>query len=104
MVGHGLVVDELLKANATVDIERDDGGTPLLFAAQFGHAEIVTKLLEAGADKDHVAKNGATAIKLAAQERRFEVVKRLQVAGADGTLGMGKAVDINELFSDRPLR
>merc|ERR1712039_152621 len=100
--GHGLAVEELLRFNASVNVTRnEDGGTPLMFASMFGHFRIVEKLLEAGADKDYVAENGGTAIKFAAQNRQYEVVKRLQIAGASGTKGMGKAVDINDLFKAR---
>lgn len=47
--GHGEVVQRLVYAHATLDLEDDAGYTALQLAAMNGHAEVVQVLVSGGA-------------------------------------------------------
>ena len=67
-MGHLTIVRELVAAGASVDqAAEEDGGTPLIMAAQDGHLEVVHALVEAGASRQpgerqcgHAAHQGAS--------------------------------------------
>ncbi|CAC5371894.1 unnamed protein product [Mytilus coruscus] len=49
-LGHLQIVECLLKYNASVNLTKEDGTTPLLYACKLGHDSIVRLLLDKGAD------------------------------------------------------
>ena len=67
---------------ADKDKARDDGVTPLYFAAQQGHMAVVQCLTEQGADIDKAANNGRTPLGAALMMGHHEVAAYLRAAGA----------------------
>jgi len=45
-----MIVQELINANANLDIQDEDGWTALMYASRSGYYEVVKVLLDAGAD------------------------------------------------------
>lgn len=58
--GEAGIVDILADAGANVDVQGEDGATPLLVAAFFGRADVVQTLLDHGADKSLRNNDGTT--------------------------------------------
>jgi ankyrin repeat protein len=77
------IVYHLIEAEADVDLEAQNGFTPLTAAAQRGHEGVVRKLISAGADIDLSDQNGFTPLTAAAKNRHTDVVKQLIVAKAN---------------------
>ena len=44
--GHGSIVDSLIQAGASVDVQSNNGNTALILASDSGHGSIVDSLLE----------------------------------------------------------
>lgn len=81
--GHVGVVDTLLEANATVNVNEHAGGTPLWIAAANGHADVVRSLISAGADIDLARpSHGDTPLHVAASEGHVPAVFVLLGGGA----------------------
>lgn len=81
--GHDVIVDELIKANADLNIQGQNGNnTALLWAAYRGHDSIVDKLIKAGADLDIQNEYGYNALMMAASQGREAVVHKLIKANA----------------------
>jgi ankyrin repeat protein len=76
MYGKEATVAECIKLGAQVDLENNNGVTPLMAAARDGYTSIVKMLLEAGADCYQVDEFGRTADSVA-EEKGFEEVRRL---------------------------
>ena len=79
----GDVVGALLREGADVDVQMDNGATPLMIASETGKPGIVSVLLDAGADPNAKAKNGVTSLHMAARLPKSDVVDALLDAGAD---------------------
>ena len=77
------VVSALLAAEADVNQARDDGETPLCYAALRGHLPVVSALLEAKADVNQARDDGATPLLIAAGDGHLPVVSALLDAKAD---------------------
>ncbi|CAM9423306.1 unnamed protein product [Choristocarpus tenellus] len=73
----------LIAANADVNIDSNNGSTPLIQASHFGHAEVVKILVRANALVDKANNKGTTALMRATQEGNEKVVQILIKAGAD---------------------
>jgi ankyrin repeat protein len=58
--GHTDVVKLLLDRGAKIDLQRSDGATALIVAAQNGHEEVIKILLERGADRGIKDNTGKT--------------------------------------------
>jgi ankyrin repeat protein len=83
------MVQELIRAGATLDLQDEDGETALHGAATNDHIEILQELIRAGATLDLQDEGGKTALMYAAKyksvEMRFnhlEIVQELICAGA----------------------
>lgn len=63
--GHELVVAELLRFGANVDLQDKNGWTPLMWAANNNHLAIVKQLISAGADKQIKTTTGSSVLDLA---------------------------------------
>lgn len=75
--GSYIIVDQLLRAGAGVDVTDDAGGTPLIAAAAQGRLEIVQRLLAAGADPRKPNAQGVAAYAAALARKHSLVAKRL---------------------------
>jgi ankyrin repeat protein len=75
----------LMRAGASTDGSKEDGYTPLMFAAQYCRPEVVKALLDEGVPVDARDKQGATALILAVRSSRYwpDAIKVLLKAGAD---------------------
>lgn len=60
------IVQELIRAGATVDLAIEDGTNPLLLAAENGYPEIVRCLVESGANLSVTHGGGESAVSKAA--------------------------------------
>lgn len=69
------IVETLIKAGAKVNVEDEDGFTPLHYAAHSGSLEIVQKLVETGSLVDHQNKYGRTALHMACTKGWIKIVK-----------------------------
>jgi len=65
------VVEELLKANASVILTGNKGFTALSLAAVRGNANIVKQLLDHGADANEPTSTGQTPLQLAQEQRGY---------------------------------
>jgi ankyrin repeat protein len=77
-----MIVMELIKAGADVNLARHDGATPLLMAAQNGHEGCAAVLIHAGADVHRRSEMGNTPIGLAIDNKHEKIVKLLRQLGA----------------------
>lgn len=66
-LGHHVVVEELLRAGAAVDVADKYGMTPLRVAAAEGHEDVVEQLLRAGVAVNAADKKGPSPLHAAAQ-------------------------------------
>ncbi|UYV68447.1 hypothetical protein LAZ67_5004353 [Cordylochernes scorpioides] len=66
-----------------VDLQSEDGSTPLHIAAMKGNIDIISDLLDAGADIDAKRKNGETTIYIAIKKGNLELFELLLEAGAN---------------------
>lgn len=73
----------LVGKGAKVEVENNQGETPLTLATQMGWTEGVTKLLSLRADVNQGNKRGETPLILAVQKRDLAMVKLLLARGAD---------------------
>ena len=84
--GHLVVVRELLKRGASVDLQTGAGFSALMAAAGFGHHAIVLLLLQHSADPNHQSNNGQAALMVAAGAGQLACVQTLLRAKADPEL------------------
>ena len=77
------VVNELIAANADVNIPDGDQTTPLMLASSNGQVDIVLALLTAGADVNRVNNTGCGALEKAVEREHVEIVKLLLAHGAN---------------------
>ena len=77
-----MIVMELIKAGADVNLARDDGTTPLHMAAQYGYEGCAAVLIQAGADVHRRTDMGTTPIKLAIDNKHEKIAKLLRQLGA----------------------
>ena len=75
-------VASLLAGGADVNTARDDGSTPLIWAALRDAEQIVAVLLEAGADPNAADENGETALLFACGNGSLAIARMLLDAGA----------------------
>jgi ankyrin repeat protein len=80
-LGHGRVVELLLRKGAAADI-LCEGSTPLCVAAIEGHAQVIRVLTDGGAQIDLVDGNGATPLLLACTHGHVGAANVLLEAGA----------------------
>jgi len=59
-----------------INIEDENGTTPLYFACEEGHIEVVKYLVKQGANINKRNNDGITPLSIACQERHIEVVKK----------------------------
>jgi len=77
-----MIVMELIKAGADVNLARDDGTTPLHMAARYGYEGCAAVLIHAGADVHRRTNTGTTPIKLAIDNEHEKIAKLLRQLGA----------------------
>ena len=87
VLGNVSTVMKLVGAGAAVDLEDQDGRSPLGLASGQGHCLVVTELLIAGAEVDHRdTMSHRTALMEAAMEGHEDIVKELLRCGASRSL------------------
>jgi ankyrin repeat protein len=85
--GHTTVVQELLKAHASIDAQSGKHlMTALMFAAAWGKIDVVRILLDEGANVDAQNIDGWTALMFASRRGFLDIVHILLDAGADVAL------------------
>jgi len=91
--GHTAVVYALVSAGADVNLQCNDGSSPLTVASQEGHIDWVRLLIEHGAEVDTRDDEGATPLYMAAMNGRIEVVEFLieQYADVNACLSIGES-------------
>ena len=83
--GRADVVRSMVQAGPDLDMEDDDGWTPLLIAAQNDHLDVVRCLVEAGADKDKATTDdGSTPLDIACWYGHRDVEQCLSKVGVQG--------------------
>src|SRR5262249_11836409 len=84
---HTLIAD-----GAEIDLQDDDGATPLILASAANHYETVEELLNAGAKVDIAAKDGSTALSQAAWHGYMKILRLLLThrAGVEPLVGPQK--------------
>jgi ankyrin repeat protein len=80
--GYADIVTYLCEQGADVNVQANDGTTPLIFAAQNNYPNIIQTLLNFGAKVNLKDKKGYTALYFANEYRYSEIAKRLEDAGA----------------------
>jgi uncharacterized protein len=80
---HVEIVQELVKAGASIDVRNENGETPLFGAAEQGNINTVQCLLQAGADVDIMDNRDRLPIYMAAAYGYKNVVRELLRAGSD---------------------
>ena len=80
--GHLSCVTALLEANASIDLQNQNGVSALILAARDGHGEVVTALIEANASIDLQDEWGDSALMLAAEKGYPSCVRSLLDVGA----------------------
>ena len=78
--GHTAVVRALVSAGADVNLQQNDGFSPLNAASQEGHTDCVKLLIEHGAEVDTRSKRGLTPLYSAARKGHIEVVQFLTLS------------------------
>jgi hypothetical protein len=81
--GHASVTKQLIEARCNIDVQEEEGYTPLVAAAAFGHASVTKQLIEARCNIDVQGDNGCTPIYIAAQNGHAPVTKQLIEARCD---------------------
>jgi len=71
------------EAKANIDVQTEDGTTPLITGVQWGFKEIVQYLLEKGANVNLCKYNGSSPIIVAVRHRHSELIPSLAAAGGD---------------------
>ncbi|XP_055995755.1 uncharacterized protein LOC125671725 [Ostrea edulis] len=79
-------VKELVKAESDVNLQNEQGNTPLITACEGGHASVVEELLKAGADVSLENDMGIVPLVSACERGHVIVVKKLIKAGVDVNL------------------
>ena len=79
----GSVIRLLLELGADINVESDDGSTPLHEASSNGELEVVRLLLECGADVEAETTDGKTPLQVAVKYGYDKVVELLQEYGAE---------------------
>ena len=79
---NAMVVRDLIRAGARVNVADQSGYTPLIFAALRGLPEMVRLLLDAGADANAADRDRVTTLMYGAQSGDESVVRQLLDAGA----------------------
>ena len=82
VAGQGTTVLELIRRDASVDVQNDEGGTALMEACMAGHQQIVLDLLEAAAFMEVHSVRGGTALLCAASSGHTGIVRELLSRGA----------------------
>ena len=82
IMGRREMVELLIAFHANVNIQDDDGGTPLIWATVGQHEELVQLLLDAGADPNIRENDGQTALQLAMEHGFTNIERFLRAAGA----------------------
>ena len=82
-IGNTEVVKLLIKENADVNVQDEDGWTALLLASLNGHTQVVELLIKENADVNIQKKNGVTALMLASVYGHTQVVELLIKENAD---------------------
>jgi ankyrin repeat protein len=90
--GHVSVVEELVKAEADVNVQNKYVDAPLIAACRGGHVKIVEVLAKAGAD---VSVQGNTPLIVACRGKHLSVMEVLVKAGADVNVQDGWDVERN---------
>ncbi len=94
--GRVALLEILVNAGATVDIEDSDGMTPLFSACRLGHVDAVKFLLAAGSKPNHPSRSihGHMPLDHAASNGQLHVVKVLldQNATVDGESALARAI------------
>ena len=80
--GNTMIVMELIKAGADVNLARPNGATPLHMAAQQGHESCVVALIRDGADIHRRTNIGTTSIRFAIVNKHEKIAKMLRRLGA----------------------
>ena len=80
------IISLLLKANASPNLQHDEGTTPLYIASQEGHTDVISLLLKANANPNLQYGNGRTPLMIAALNDRSQIVQLLLASGADPNL------------------
>ncbi len=81
--GDAAQVKALLGKGAKIDVQDEEGGSPLCLAAMEGHLEAVKVLIDAGASVQVKRKSGGSILANAALGGHLEIVKLLVAKGAD---------------------
>ncbi|KAL8365190.1 hypothetical protein RB595_004139 [Gaeumannomyces hyphopodioides] len=79
----GQVLQMLGKGVININVQDEDGSTPLQWAAENGHEAVARLLLDRGADKDAKDGRGWTPLQRAAENGHEAVARLLVQAGAD---------------------
>ena len=74
-------IQALLSRGRALDIQDDDGNTPLIIAAEGGRADVVQMLLEHGAQRSIQNRQGLTALDAAATNGHDDTVRLLESTG-----------------------
>lgn len=80
--GHQQTIQTLIKANAEVNYQLENGATALMLAVQNGHLGAVHSLIAANANLNIKASNGVTPLMLAERYRYREIIELLKKSGA----------------------
>lgn len=72
-----MLVEHLLMSKACLDVQTEDGVTPLYTAAQYGQSASLSLLLQWGADPRIVTNEGDTPLHIACQEGHSDCAKLL---------------------------
>jgi ankyrin repeat protein len=79
---HGTVVRLLLEHGADINVQDEDGWTPLHWASMNGALEVVRLLLEHGSEVEAKHNGGKTTLQVAVDRGHAEVVELLREHGS----------------------